>query len=108
MTAPEGVYISPAQTYAEVQQLVKGMGRLEEKVDRFLDEVKDVRLDVADHESRIRALEHGNTEAQKRDAARITETTSRITALERRVWTASGAVGAVCMAGGYLLQYVNG
>jgi hypothetical protein len=101
MTAPEGVYISPAQTYAEVQQLVKGMGRLEEKVDRFLDEVKDVRLDVADHESRIRSLEHGNTEAQKRDAARVS-------ALERRVWTASGAVGALCMAGGYLLQYVNG
>jgi hypothetical protein len=40
MTAPEGVYISPAQTYTEVQNLVKAVGRLEAKVDRFSDEAR--------------------------------------------------------------------
>lgn len=52
-----GVYISPAQTYQEVRDLAKAVGRIEAKVDSFLDEAKDIRGDVADHELRIRTLE---------------------------------------------------
>ena len=58
MTTPDpGVYISPAQTYQEVQNLVRAVSSLEAKVDRFLDEAKDIRQDVQDHELRIRTLE---------------------------------------------------
>ena len=52
-----GVYISPAQTYAEVQNLTKAVARIESKVDRFIDEAKDIRADVQDHELRLRTLE---------------------------------------------------
>lgn len=82
MTAPEpGVYISPAQSYQEVRALTEAVARIETKVDNFLRDAKDIRRDVHDHETRIRALEH-------------------------RVWTASGAAAVVGTAAGYLLQFL--
>lgn len=106
MTSGEGVYISPAQTYQEVQQLVKAVGKLEGKIDKFLDEAKDIRQDVSDHEVRIRALEHGQSERQRTETSRVDSVETRVTGVERRVWTAAGAVGAVLMGAGYLLQYL--
>ncbi|WP_432193821.1 hypothetical protein [Streptomyces sp. bgisy027] len=107
MTTPDsGVYISPAQTYQEVQNLVRAVGRLEAKVDRFLDEAKDIRQDVSDHEVRIRALEHGQSERQRTETNRVDTVETRVTGVERRIWAATGAVGMVCMGGGYLLQFL--
>ncbi|MFE9886290.1 hypothetical protein [Streptomyces scopuliridis] len=59
-TAPDpGVYISPAQTYQEVRDLARTVDRIESKLDGILDENKDIRSDVADHETRLRVLERG-------------------------------------------------
>ncbi|MFD3929523.1 hypothetical protein [Streptomyces sp. NPDC058614] len=52
-----GVYISTAQMYQEVRDLAQTVGRIESKVDGFLDETKDIRGDLQDHELRIRTLE---------------------------------------------------
>ncbi|MFG2679165.1 hypothetical protein [Streptomyces sp. NPDC048392] len=58
MTTPDpGVYISTAQMFQEVRDLAQTVGRIESKVDSFLDEAKDIRSDVQDHELRIRTLE---------------------------------------------------
>lgn len=58
MTTPDsGVYISNAQMYQEVRDLAQTVGRIESKVDSFLDEAKDIRGDLQDHELRIRTLE---------------------------------------------------
>jgi hypothetical protein len=58
MTMPDtGVYISTAQMYQEVRDLAQTVGRIESKVDSFLDEAKDIRGDLQDHELRIRTLE---------------------------------------------------
>ncbi|MEU6756983.1 hypothetical protein [Streptomyces sp. NPDC046685] len=58
MTVPDpGVYISPAQMYQEVRGLAQAVGRIESKIDGILDETKDIRTDVSDHEMRIRTLE---------------------------------------------------
>jgi hypothetical protein len=58
MSAPDpGVYISPAQTYQEVCDLARTVDRIESKLDRVLDEQKDIRADVQDHEMRLRTLE---------------------------------------------------
>lgn len=54
-----GVYISPAQMYDEVRNLSKAVDRIEQKIDSIIDETKDIRNDLADHESRIRSLERG-------------------------------------------------
>ncbi|TFE42508.1 hypothetical protein E3E14_25335 [Streptomyces sp. ICN441] len=52
-----GVYISPAQMYQEVRGLAETVGRIETKVDGFIQEAKDIRGDLADHEARLRTLE---------------------------------------------------
>ncbi|MEU7210158.1 hypothetical protein AB0B06_17275 [Streptomyces sp. NPDC044989] len=58
MATPDpGVYISTAQMYQEVRDLAQTVSRIESKVDSFLDEAKDIRSDVQDHELRIRTLE---------------------------------------------------
>ncbi|ODA69502.1 hypothetical protein [Streptomyces sp. AVP053U2] len=58
MTTPDpGVFISSAQMYQEVRVLAQTVGRIESKVDGFLDETKDIRGDLQDHELRIRVLE---------------------------------------------------
>ncbi|MGW2044627.1 hypothetical protein ACWCPF_05520 [Streptomyces sp. NPDC001858] len=56
-TPDSGVYISTAQMFQEVRDLAQTVGRIESKVDSFLDEAKDIRQDVQDHELRIRTLE---------------------------------------------------
>ncbi|MDT6983773.1 hypothetical protein ACFSUJ_12365 [Streptomyces lusitanus] len=58
MTTPDpGVYISSAQMYQEVRDLAQTVGRIESKIDGILDETKDIRADISDHELRIRTLE---------------------------------------------------
>lgn len=58
MTTPQdGVYIPTAQMYAEVRTLAETVGRIEHKLDGLLDENRDIRSDLQDHESRLRALE---------------------------------------------------
>ncbi|MYR76521.1 hypothetical protein YUMDRAFT_06288 [Streptomyces sp. OspMP-M45] len=52
-----GVYISPAQMYQEVRSLAQAVGRIESKIDGILDETKDIRTDLGDHEQRLRTLE---------------------------------------------------
>ncbi|MGW1885510.1 hypothetical protein [Streptomyces sp. NPDC001970] len=51
------MYISPAQTYQEVRELSKAFGRMESKLDAVLNDNRDIREDVQDHATRIRALE---------------------------------------------------
>jgi hypothetical protein len=51
------VYISPAQTYQEVRELSKAVHRIEAGIDGVLNETRNLRDDVGDHETRIRALE---------------------------------------------------
>ncbi|WP_411118977.1 hypothetical protein [Streptomyces sp. 058-1L] len=45
------------QMYQEVRGLAQAMSRVEAKLDGVLDETKDIRGDVADHEVRLRVLE---------------------------------------------------
>lgn len=52
-----GVYISPAQTLAEVRKIADGQIRMEGKLDRVLADQGDLRDSAADHEQRIRRLE---------------------------------------------------
>lgn len=64
MTAPApgadpGVYISPAQTHAEVRRIADGQIRMEAKLDAILGDQREHRETIADHEQRIRRLEAG-------------------------------------------------
>lgn len=60
MTNSNGaVVISAERIYEEVRALADGLTRLESKMDGFINESKDIRHDVADHEARIRTLESG-------------------------------------------------
>lgn len=52
-----GVYISPAQTYQEVRSLAAAMIRIETKLDQLGTDSRALRTDLADHETRLRALE---------------------------------------------------
>lgn len=54
-----GVYISPAQMYQELRSMHDALSRVEAKVDGLRDDYKEVKDDVADHESRLRSLERG-------------------------------------------------
>lgn len=96
MTTPDpGVYISPAQMYQEVRGLAQAVGRIETKIDGILNETKDIRTDVADHESRLRTLE---------GMPKSSDLQPRITAVEHRVWAASGAATVLGAAAGILSQ----
>ncbi|MGA5599656.1 hypothetical protein ACPCUF_01220 [Streptomyces griseoincarnatus] len=97
MTAPppdHGVYISPAQTYAEVQRLRRTVDQIDGKLDRLLADNREIKEVLSDHETRIRAIELGETERQRRDEARLS-------GLETRRWplptigAVTGAAGAV-------------
>ncbi|MEV5953716.1 hypothetical protein AB0M11_08055 [Streptomyces sp. NPDC051987] len=58
MATPDpGVFISNAQMYQEVRDLAQAVNRIESKLDNILDDAKDIRSDVQDHELRIRTLE---------------------------------------------------
>ncbi|WP_256074044.1 hypothetical protein [Streptomyces sp. PpalLS-921] len=59
MVTPQdpGVYISPAQMYQEVRSLAQAVGRIESKIDGILDDTRDIRTDLGDHEQRLRTLE---------------------------------------------------
>lgn len=72
-----GVYISPAQMYQEVRGLAQAVGRIESKLDGILDETKDIRGDLQDHESRLRAIEA---------APKTTDIEPRVATLEKARW----------------------
>lgn len=57
--ADPGVYISPAQTHAEVRRIADGQIRMESKIDRWIDDQREHRETTTDHEIRIRRLEAG-------------------------------------------------
>nr|WTB30875.1 hypothetical protein OG781_16525 [Streptomyces sp. NBC_00830] len=59
MTAPQdpGVYISSSQMYREMRSLHDAVSRVETKLDGLRDNYAEVTKDVADHETRLRALE---------------------------------------------------
>lgn len=61
MSAPQsadpGVYISPAQTHAEVRRIADGQIRIEGKLDSILNDQRDHRDSLTDHETRLRRLE---------------------------------------------------
>ncbi|MFK4797778.1 hypothetical protein ACI3K5_03680 [Streptomyces sp. MPA0124] len=54
-----GVYIPPAQMYTELRSLSDGLTRVETKLDGIGQGLTDLGKDVADHETRLRALERG-------------------------------------------------
>ncbi|MGI5443097.1 hypothetical protein ACQEV4_38875 [Streptomyces shenzhenensis] len=81
-TTPDpGVYISSSQMYQELRSLSKGLTRVETKLDTIGQGLTEVGKDVADHESRIRTLEH-------------------------TVWRAMGSAAVLGTAGGVLVQYL--
>ncbi|WP_405477777.1 hypothetical protein [Streptomyces canus] len=98
-----GVYISPTQTYTEVQRLVRTVDQINGKIDRILEDNREIKGDVSDHETRLRALELGETERQKRETMRIDE-------LETRRWplpalgTVAALVGAAGGVAGFFLR----
>ena len=60
MSMPDpGVFISSAQMYTELRSLSDGLTRVETKLDGIGQGLNDLGKDVADHETRIRALERG-------------------------------------------------
>lgn len=98
MTTPDpGVYIPPAQMYQELRSLSDGLTRVETKLDGIGRGLVDVGKDVTDHEIRIRALEQGNTEAQKRDRGRLDS-------VERRVWAFAGGATVLGAGAGIVAQ----
>ncbi|WP_225811407.1 hemolysin XhlA family protein [Streptomyces spinosus] len=54
-----GVYIPPAQMYQELRSLSDGLTRVETKLDGIAQGLTELSKDVADHETRLRALERG-------------------------------------------------
>lgn len=55
--ADPGVYISSSQMYQEVRGLATTMTRVENKLDSLCDDTRDLRVALADHETRLRNLE---------------------------------------------------
>lgn len=55
--ADPGVYISPAQTHAEVRRIADGQIRMEAKLDAILGDQREHRESLTDHEARLRRLE---------------------------------------------------
>lgn len=94
-----GVYISPAQTYAEVQRLGRKVDQIDGKLDRILDETREIKEDLSDHETRLRALELGETPRQQREEIRISALDARLAALETRRWPLP-TIGAIAGVAG--------
>ena len=72
-----GVYISPAQMYQELRSLSDGVTRVETKLDGIGQGLTELGRDVADHESRLRALEA---------MPKGSDIEPRVTTLERARW----------------------
>lgn len=95
--APDvGVYISPAQTHAEVRRIADGQIRMEEKLDRVLSNQAEQRAAIADHEARLRAQE--KTALVEAD---ISPLRADIEALKRARWpmTTIGVLAGAVAAG---------
>jgi septal ring factor EnvC (AmiA/AmiB activator) len=100
-TPEQGVVISTAQMYTEVRDLAKTVSRIEAKIDGVLNETRDIRADLADHETRLRALE---------SMPKSSELEPRIASLERSRWplpsigALTGVAGAVMGAIGFIAR----
>ncbi|MEU9065440.1 hypothetical protein AB0D60_00900 [Streptomyces sp. NPDC048306] len=95
-----GVYIPPAQMYTELRSLSDGLTRVETKLDGIGQGLTDLGKDVADHETRLRALE---------TMPKTSEIEPRVSALERGRWplpslAALTGIGALVVA---LLAFLN-
>jgi hypothetical protein len=99
MTTPDpGVYIPSAQMYGELRSLSDGLTRVETKLDGIGQGLTELGKDVADHETRIRALEA---------MPKTTDIEPRVAVLERGRWplptigvlagVAGAATGAVAL-----------
>ncbi|MFJ9029802.1 hypothetical protein ACIRQP_14965 [Streptomyces sp. NPDC102274] len=67
--------------YQEVQKLGRSVDRIELKLDEVLRETTDIRSDVSDHETRLRAL-------------------------EQTVWRAAGGAAVLGAGAGILAQFI--
>ncbi|MCM3264760.1 hypothetical protein M3765_12110 [Streptomyces thermoviolaceus] len=54
-----------------MQRLAQMVAQIDGKLDRLLADNTQIRADLSDHEQRLRALELGETERQRRDEARL-------------------------------------
>lgn len=79
-----GVYIPPAQMYQELRSLSDGLTRVETKLDGIGQGLTELGKDVADHETRIRALERARWPLPSLAAA------VAVGSLGVTVWQASG------------------
>ncbi|MFD7410608.1 hypothetical protein [Kitasatospora purpeofusca] len=98
MTSPApdaGVYISPAQTHAEVRRIADGQIRMEAKLDAILGDQREHRETIADHETRLRAQER--TALTEADVAPLR---ADVEALKRARWplpTVAALVGVAAL-----------
>lgn len=93
--ADPGVYISSAQMYQELRSLSDGVTRVETKLDTIGQGLSDVGKDVADHETRLRALEA---------MPKTSDHADRLSSLERMVWKASGGAAVLGAGAGIVVQ----
>ena len=98
-TIPEGsVVITPTEMYREMlatHQAVRDVsGKLDSALGDTARRLEGHDKDIEDHETRIR---HGEqTYATKAEVSALeTQQAPRISALEKRVWAAAGAVGLI-------------
>ncbi|MGO4747830.1 hypothetical protein AB4212_04195 [Streptomyces sp. 2MCAF27] len=54
-----------------MRALSRKVDQIDTKLDHFLNETREIKDDLDDHEKRLRALETGETERQRRAAARL-------------------------------------
>lgn len=97
-TPPEqnGIYIRPQQMWDKLCAVEATLNDIRSTVKTT---VKDHGTLLGDHEKRIRAIEQGETEKQKRDS-------TRLDAVDRRVAVFSGAATVLGAGAGYLLQFL--
>lgn len=97
MTSPppdSGVYISPAQTHAEVRRIADGQIRMEGKLDRLLAGQEEHGAAIADHETRLRTQER--TALTEADMAPLR---ADVEALKRARWPLPTVAALVGLAG---------
>ncbi|WP_308295285.1 hypothetical protein [Streptomyces sp. PAM3C] len=85
-----GVYIPPAQMYQELRSLSDGVTRVETKLDGIAQGLTDLGKDVADHETRLRALE---------SQPKGSDIEPRVSNLERARWPLPSIAAVTGVAG---------
>ncbi|MFD5814428.1 hypothetical protein [Streptomyces sp. NPDC127038] len=89
MATPDpGVFISNGQMYQELRSLSNGLTRVETKLDSIGQGMTELSRDVADHESRLRALEA---------MPKGSDIEPRVTTLERAKWPLPSVAAVVAV-----------